>query len=107
MDLLDGYKARFGQDREYRAYDETLRSVPVLCLDEFTRYNESAWAVSLVENLLGARYQPGKFITLLAFNGVLGPSTVGGYLYTRLTDALHARAYAINGEDLRRLPAQR
>lgn len=105
--MLSGIKQRFGDRRAYDDYMDRLARVPVLALDELTRYQETEWSRPVIENLIEARYRPGIRYTLVAFNGLLNEQTVGPYLLSRFTDAVNSLHYLVQGVDLRQVSGPR
>ena len=78
-----------------------LYQVPVLALDELTRYQSTEWSQAFLENLVQERYRPGSLYTLFAFNGEM--SILTPYLLSRLSDKRFARVERIVGKDVRTL----
>jgi hypothetical protein len=88
-DVLEHLRALYGQKVDTSPYWQRLLDVPVLCLDEVTRYNETDWAAEKVWMLADTRYsRRASHLTLFATNNdphkLLPVVESVGYLYSRM-----------------------
>lgn len=86
--VLDHLRELFAQKTEWSNYWQRLLDVPVLCLDEVTRFYETDWAVERLWMLVDTRYRRrASHLTLFATNSDpqvrLPTSEAIGYLYSR------------------------
>jgi len=87
--VLDHLRSLMGQRAESSYYWQRLLDVPVLALDEVTRYYETEWARERLWLLADTRYRRSQsHLTLFATNDdpreALPPGEAVGYLYSRM-----------------------
>lgn len=87
-DVLDHLRNLYAQKVDWSPYWQRLLDVPVLCLDEVTRYNETQWAAERVWMLADKRYsRRASHLTVFATNNdpneLLPVVEPVGYLYSR------------------------
>ena len=87
--LLEHLRSLARQGEAWSAFWQRLVDIPVLCIDEVTRFNETPWARERLFMLADTRYiRRGSHLTCFATNDdprpVLSTSEDIGYLYSRL-----------------------
>jgi len=87
--VLDHLRQLFAQGRDWSHYWQRLLDVPVLCLDEVTKFHETSWAMERLFVLADTRYsRRTTHLTVFATNDDPGqslPVTDGiGYLFSRM-----------------------
>lgn len=89
--LLDHLRSLYGQGEQSSTFWQRLLDVPVLCIDEVTRFNETPWAREKLYILADTRYRRrSSHLTLFATNDdprqVLPVTEDVGYLFSRMRD---------------------
>jgi DNA replication protein DnaC len=87
--ILEHLRSLYSQEEASSQFWQRLLEIPVLCLDEVTRFNETAWAREKLFTLADTRYRRRDArLTLFATNDdprqMLPPSEDVGYLYSRM-----------------------
>ena len=85
-EVLDHLRDGF-DDGDYSERLQWWQSLPVLCVDEFERVNETGWVEEKRFVLMDNRYVAatrGESVTIMAGNG--DPSKFDGYLWDRIRD---------------------
>jgi DNA replication protein DnaC len=90
--VLDHLRSLYGQKRDTSEYWQRLLDVPVLALDEVTRYNATDWAEDKLYVLADTRYRRRtSHLTLFATNDdphkVQPPGEGIGYLASRMRES--------------------
>lgn len=87
--LLEHLRSLYAQKQDSSAFWQRLLDIPVLCVDEVTRFNETSWAREKLFTLADTRYRRrASHLTLFATNDEPGqylpPTEDIGYLYSRM-----------------------
>lgn len=89
--ILEHLLSLIRDDRETSRYWQRLLDVPVLAIDEVTRFKATEWAHQKLFDLVDLRYRRKlTHLTIFATNGdpriVLPPDDARGYLYSRMRE---------------------
>lgn len=87
--LLEHLRGLYGQGADSSHFWERLLNIPVLCLDEVTRFNATDWAREKLFNLIDTRYRRRtSHLTLMATNDdphqLMSTAEDIGYLFSRM-----------------------
>lgn len=87
--LLEHLKSLFKQEAQSSYFWERLLTIPVLCIDEVTRFNETGWAREKLFTLVDTRYRRrASHLTLMATNDdphtLMSTAEDIGYLFSRM-----------------------
>ena len=90
-DLLEHLRGLVRTREDGSPFWERVYEVPVLCVDEVTRFNDTGWAREQLFLLVNARYRRRHtHLTAFATNGdpndMLSPDDALGYLYSRMRE---------------------
>jgi chromosomal replication initiation ATPase DnaA len=103
-DVLDYLRDAYGPNGQRLSYDgrmSLLKTCKVLALDEFDRWNPTAWAQQEFFQLLNHRYENSAgLLTIFAANTDL--FTLPGYIASRMQDTDNF-LFVMSGDDVRRL----
>jgi len=88
-DVLEHLRKLYAQKVDTSPYWQRLLDIPVLCLDEVTRYNETQWSAERVWMLADTRYsRRASHLTVFATNNdpnkLLPVVEPVGYMYSRM-----------------------
>lgn len=91
--ILDHLRSLYGQRRDTSDYWQRLLDVPVLAVDEVTRFNDTGWAREKLHVLVDTRYRRRQsHLTLFATNDdprqSLATAEALGYLYSRMREGM-------------------
>lgn len=91
VDVLDHLRQLFSEKKETSYFWEQLQNIPVLSIDEVTRFNETGWARERLFSLVNHRYRlRDTHLTLFATNDdprqPLPVQDDVGYLYSRMRE---------------------
>jgi DNA replication protein DnaC len=102
-DVLDYLRSAYAPNAEV-AYDgrfDTLRNARVLALDEFDRWQPTAWAQEKFFQLIDYRYRNAEtLLTVFAANADI--SILPGYIASRMHD-VNNYVFLMTGQDVRRV----
>ncbi len=101
-DLCDRLRRTFDPDSPlaFDAAFEWVQRVPVLCLDEFERFNASGWTLEKVGQLISTRYDyRQERLTCLATNTTI--ASLPDFLQSRIEDR-ECHRFELTGPDLRK-----
>lgn len=89
--LLEHLRSLYGQGELSSVFWQRLLDIPILCIDEVTRFSETPWAKEKLFILVDTRYRRrSSHLTLFATNEdprqVLPVTEDVGYLYSRMRD---------------------
>lgn len=101
-DLCDRLRRTFDPDSPlaFDAAFEWVQRVPVLCLDEFERFNASGWTLEKVGQLISTRYDyRQERLTCLATNTTI--ASLPDFLQSRINDR-ECHRFELTGPDLRK-----
>lgn len=100
--LLDHLRSLYARREDTSAFWQRLLDIPVLALDEITRFHATDWAEQRVFQLVDTRYQRrSSHLTLFAMND--DPEEMASYLFSRMRDG---KIVKLEG-DMRRSPGGR
>lgn len=100
IDFLEGVKRLFGDGAQAEAYVDRMAALPILCLDDLGKEQDTPWAMTKLYQLLDARWS-AKRVTVITTNLrslAEVQEQLGGAIASRL------RAYdwvSVGGTDLR------
>lgn len=91
--VLDHLRSLFNSDNKSSGFWQRLLDIPVLALDEVTRFHDTGWAQERLWVLADTRYRRiGSHLTVFATNDdptvSLPTSEPVGYLYSRLREGI-------------------
>ena len=99
-EILDHLRDGFDEG-DYSSRMEWWLSVPILCIDEFERVNETGWAENRRFVLMDNRYvNAGRRESVTIMAGNKNPSTFDGYLWDRIQDG-RFHVVKVTGESAR------